>query len=201
MIRPRSLLALWGWLVVRTLLRRRWLQLLLLRSESGGWRVSPAFRATWADLVARMPLAGLRPLAPSVEEWDARCGELLALLRRCTVVVGRGAGAVQPPRFLVTRLPPTVPKHPMQNLWHAIEPKFLAEDVASVSQDWRRGAGSTQVSLAAVMAPCVWLTSPPAPLSLHARPLPERSSSMNSVCTTRPIKRRPSYGPGLWTAA
>ena len=33
MIRPRSLLALWGWLVVRTLLRRRWLQLLLLRSE------------------------------------------------------------------------------------------------------------------------------------------------------------------------
>ena len=276
--------------------------------------MSPAFRATWADLVARMPLAGLRPLAPSVEEWDARCGELLALLRRCTVVVGRGAGAVQPPRFLVTRLPPTVPKHPMQNLWHAIEPKFLAEgvasvsqdrrrgagstpvsaaplppppalgspvapfvraslaafpcgaraplerglhrllvwcppapdgdwavsrwriasrdwpplkatrtstvpkhpmqnlwhaiepkflaeDVASVSQDWRRGAGSTQVSLAAVMAPCVWLTSPPAPLSLHARPLPERSSSMNSVCTTRPIKRRPSYGPGLWTAA
>ena len=143
MIRPRSLLALWGWLVVRTLLRRRWLQLLLLRSESGGWRVSPAFRATWADLVARMPLAGLRPLAPSVEEWDARCGELLALLRRCTLVVGRGAGAVQPPRFLVTRLPPTVPKHPMQNLWHAIEPKFLAEGVASVSQVWRRGAGST----------------------------------------------------------
>jgi len=314
MIRPRSLLALWGWLVVRTLLRRRWLQLLLLRSESGGWRVSPAFRATWADLVARMPLAGLRPLASSVEEWDARCGELLALLRRCALVVGRGAGAVQPPRFLVTRLPPTVPKHPMQNLWHAIEPKFLAEgvasvsqdrrrgagstpvstaplppppalgspvapfvraslaalpcgaraflerglhhllvwcppapdgdwavsrwriasrdwpplkatrtstvpkhpmqnlwhaiepkflaeDVASVSQDRRRGAGSIQVSLAAVMAPCVWLTSPPAPLSLHARPLPERSSSMNSVCTTRPIKRRPSYGPGLWTAA
>ena len=130
--------------------------------------MSPASRATWADLVARMSLAGLRPSAPSVEEWDARCGEILALLRRCTLVVGRGAGAVQPPRFLVTRLPPTVPKHPMQNLWHAIEPKFLAEGVASVSQDRRRGAGSTQVSLAAVMAPFVWLTSPlPPPRPTH----------------------------------
>ena len=67
-----------------------------------------------------------------------------------------------------------VPKHPMQNLWHAIEPKFLAEDVASVSQDRRRGAGSTQVSLAAVMAPCVWLTSPPAP-PLVPRTAPSRA--------------------------
>ena len=39
----------------------------------------------------------------------------------------------------------TVPKHPMQNLWHAIEPKFLAEGVAPVSQDRRRGAGSFQL--------------------------------------------------------
>ena len=63
---------------------------------------------------------------------------------------------------------PTVPKHPMQNLWHAIEPKFLAEGVASVSQDRRRGAGSTQVSLAAVMAPFVWLTNPlPSPRPTH----------------------------------
>ena len=71
----------------------------------------------------------------------------------------------------------TVPKHLMQNLWHAIEPKFLAEGVASVSQDRRRGAGSTQVSFAAAMAPCAWLTSAsssPASLarrSPSARPL------------------------------
>jgi hypothetical protein len=125
--------------------------------------VSPASRATWADLVARMSLAGLRPSAPSVAEWDTRCGETLALLRRCTLVVGRGAGAVQPPRFLVTRLPPTVPKHPMQNLWHAIEPKFLAKGVASVSQDRRRGAGSTPVSTAPLPPPSA-LGSPVAPL-------------------------------------
>ena len=66
------------------------------------------------------------------------------------------------PPLKATRTP-TVPKHPMQILWHAIEPKFLAEGVASVSQDRRRGAGSTQVSLAGVMAPCVWLISPPTP--------------------------------------
>ena len=71
------------------------------------------------------------------------------------------------PPLKATR-PSTVPKHPMQNLWHAIEPKFLAEGVASVSQDRRRGAGSTQVSLAAVMAPFVWLTSPlPPPRPTH----------------------------------
>ena len=32
-----------------------------------------------------------------------------------------------------------VPKHPMQNLWHAIKPAFFAENVTSVSQDRRRG--------------------------------------------------------------
>ena len=64
MIRLRSLLALWGWLVVRTLLRRRWLQKLLLRNESKGWRVSPASRTAQADPVAR-----------------------------CTAGVGRGLGA------------------------------------------------------------------------------------------------------------
>ena len=158
-------------------------------------------RATWADPVARLLFAWSYPLAHSVEEWETKCGGISALPCRCTASVGRGSAACQPTSGLATKLPSTVPKHPMQNLWHAIEPKFLAEGVASVSQDRRRGAGSTQVSLAAVMAPCVWLTSPPAPLSPHARPLPERSSSMNSVCTTRPIKRRPSYGPGFWTAA
>ena len=83
MIRPRSLLALWGWLVVRTLLRRRWLQLLLLRSESGGWRMSPAPRTAQADPVAR-----------------------------CTAGVGRGLGACEPPISLVTGLQPAVPSHP-----------------------------------------------------------------------------------------
>jgi len=37
---------------------------------------------------------------------------LLALPRSCTLAVGRGAGAAQPPRCLVTKLPPTDPSHP-----------------------------------------------------------------------------------------
>ena len=57
--------------------------------------------------------------------------------------LGQVPGASQPPRGFVSKLFPTVPKHPMQNLWHAIKPEFLAEGVASVSQDRRRGAGST----------------------------------------------------------
>ena len=159
MIRPRSLLALWGWLVVRTLLRRRWLQLLLLRSESGGWRVSPAFRATWADLVARMPLAGLRPLASSVEEWDARCGELLALLRRCALVVGRGLGACEPPISLVTGLQPAVPSRPC---WGA----YLFSSKVSVAcgqqLDWR-GVRHTR-ELCGDADPCGHLRESYAPL-------------------------------------
>ena len=161
--------------------------------------MSPASRATWADLAARMSLAGLRPSAPPVEEWDARCGEILALLRRCTLVVGRGAGAVQPPRFLVTRLPPTVPKHPMQNLWHAIEPKFLAKGVASVSQDRRRGAGSTPVSTAPLPPPSA-LGSPVAPLvraSLAALPRGARAlrvRGLHHFLGWRPP--RPNWGLG-----
>ncbi len=126
-----------------------------------------------------------------------RCGEIFGLPRRCAATVGRGPGACQPPSGLVTKLPSTVPKHPMQNLWHAIEPKFLAEGVAPVSQDRRRGAGSTQVSFAAVMVPCAWLTTAsPSPASL-ARPLPERSSSMSSVWPARPTKRGSFSGLGL----
>ena len=56
----------------------------------------------------------------------------------------------------------TVPKHPMQNLWHAIKPEFLAEGVASVSQDRRRGTGSTPVSTAPLL-PFPALGSPIAP--------------------------------------
>ena len=57
----------------------------------------------------------------------------------------------------------TVPKHPVQNLWHAIEPKFLAEGVASVSHDRRRGGGSTPVSSAPLPLPSA-LGSPVAPI-------------------------------------
>ena len=59
-----------------------------------------------------MPLSGSRPSAPPVEELGARWGEILALPRSCTLAVGRGAGAAQPPRCLVTKLPPTDPSHP-----------------------------------------------------------------------------------------
>ena len=45
------------------------------------------------------------------------------------------------------------PQAPMQSLWHAIQPEFLAEGVVPVCQDRRRGAGSTQVSPDAVLAP------------------------------------------------
>ena len=77
--------------------------------------------------------------------------------------LGQVPGASQPPRGFVNKLFPTVPKHPMQNLWHAIKPEFLAEGVASVSQDRRRGAGSTPVSTAP-LPPSPALGSPIAPL-------------------------------------
>ena len=111
-------------------------------------------------------------MVPSVEEWEIKCGGISALPCRCTATVGRGSAACQPTSGLVTKLPSTVPKHPMQNLWHAIEPKFLAEGVASVSQDRRRGAGSTPVSTASLPLPPA-LGSPVAPLvraSLAALP-------------------------------
>ena len=104
--------------------------------------MSPASRATQADPVARMLLAGSRLSAPQVMEWEARCGGFVVLPCRCTATVGRRPRVSQLPRGFVTRLLPTVPKHPMQSLWHAIEPEFFALGVAPVSQDRRRGAGS-----------------------------------------------------------
>ena len=68
---------------MRTSSRRRWLQKLLLRNESEGWRVSPAPRTAQADPVAR-----------------------------CTAGVGRGLGACEPPISLVTGLQPAVPSRP-----------------------------------------------------------------------------------------
>ncbi len=65
------------------------------------------------------------------------------------------------PPFKATRTS-TVPNHLTQNLWHAIEPKFLADGAASVSQDRRRGAGSTPVSTAPLPLPPA-LSSPVAP--------------------------------------
>ena len=120
-------------------------------------RMSPASRATQADPVARTLLAGSRLSALQVMEWEARCGGLGVLPCRCTATVGRRPGVSQLPRGFVNRLLPTVPKHPMQSLWHAIEPEFLALGVAPVSQDRRRGAGSNPVSAASLPPP------PPAP--------------------------------------
>jgi hypothetical protein len=132
--------------------------------------MSPAPRATQADPVARMLLAGSRLSAPHVMEWEARCGGFGVLPCRCTVTVGRRPGVSQLPRGFVNRLLPTVPKHPMQSLWHAIEPEFLALGVAPVSQDRRRGAGSNPVSAASL--------PPPPPLHpAHPRSLPPASCS------------------------
>ena len=159
----------------------------------------PALGSPLAPLV-RAPLAAL----PCGARVLLECGLRRLFIRRPPAPDGKWAVARWRiasrdwPPLKATRIL-TVPKHPMQNLWHAIEPKFLAEGVASVSQDRRRGAGSTQVSFAAVMAPCAWLTSaPPSPASL-ARPLPERSSSMSSVCPARFTKRGSSSGLGLRT--
>ena len=74
--------------------------------------MSPTARVAWADPVARLLLAGSHALAPSVEEWEMRCGGNFALRRRCAATVGRGPGACQPPRGLVTKLPSTAPSHP-----------------------------------------------------------------------------------------
>ena len=67
--------------------------------------------------------------------------------------------------------------------------------MASVCKDWRRGAGSSQVSIAAVLAPCAWLTNAPS-LLLCARP--SRALVRHEFCCiARPSKRLPFYGPGL----
>ena len=96
--------------------------------------MSPAPRTTQADLVARLPFAGLRLPASPVEEWDARWGKCLALPRSCTLVVGRGVGAAQPPRCLVAKLPPTDPGH---SCWGGY-PFSSRVSVASGQQlDWR----------------------------------------------------------------
>jgi hypothetical protein len=118
-----------------------------------------------------------------------RCGGLSALSRRCAATEGRGPRACQPPSGLVTKLPPTVPKHPMQNLWHAIEPKFLAEGVASVSQDRRRGAGSTPVSTAPLPPPTA-LGSPVAP--------PVRASLAVLPCGARALLERGLHHLLVW---
>ena len=160
--------------------------------------MSPASRATQADPVARMLLAGSHPLASSVEEWETWRGGSFAIPRRCTAFVGRGPRASQPPSGLVFRLPSTVPKHPMQNLWHAIEPEFLAEGVASVCQDRRRGAGSTPVSTASLPLPPA-LGSPLAPLvraSLAALPCGARVLLERGLCCL--LIRRPPTPDGVW---
>ena len=177
--------------------RRRGRRKLLPRSESGGGWVSPAPRIAQADPAARSPPAGLSQLAPPAEGWETRCGEVPALLRRCAVPVGRGPGASHPPRGSVNKLLPTVPKHPMQNLWHAIKPEFLAEGVASVSQDRRRGAGSTPVSTAP-LPPTPALGSPMAPLvrSLSAAPLCGARMVLKLVLHRPSTRRRPALGGG-----
>ena len=128
-----------------------------------------------------------------------RCGGIFcALPSRCAATVGRGPGVCQPPSGLVTKLPPTVPKHPMQNLWHAIEPKFLAEGVASVSKDRRRGAGSTPVSTASLPLPPA-LGSPVAPLvraSLAVLPCGARVLLERGL--RRLFIRRPPAPDGEW---
>ena len=118
--------------------------------------MSPTSRAAKAKLVARLQRAVSHASAPPVEDWEAQCGGILAFSRRCTATAELGPNASQPPSGFVARPPSTAPKHLMRNLWHAIEPEFPAEGVASVSQDRRRGAGSTQLNFAAVMAPCAW---------------------------------------------
>jgi len=169
--------------LVRTLSRRLWLRRLLLllllwrRSESGGaGRMSPASRAAQAEPVAWMLLAGPRLSAPPVKEWEAWCGGIGFLSCRCTATAGR-PGASHPPRGSASRLFPTVPKHPLQSLWHAIEPEFLASGVAPVSQDRRRGAGSNPVSSASLPPP------PPAPGSPTVPP--SRVSLAAPLCGAR----------------
>ena len=135
-------------------------------------RMSRASRVTQADPVAQTLLAGSRLSAPQVMEWEARCGGFGVLPCRCTATVGRRPGVSQLPRGFVNRLLPTVPKHPMQSLWHAIEPEFLALGVAPVSQDQRRGAGGRQQSSECCLA------APAPPLHpAHPRSLPPASCS------------------------
>ena len=93
------------------------------------------------------------------------------------------------------------PKHPMQNLLHAMETEFLAEGAASVCKDRCRGGGSTQVRFAAILNPCAWLTNASLVPSPYRRPFPECQCSMSLVFTAHPFKRRPSYGPGLRISA
>jgi len=139
--------------------------------------VSLALGTAQADPAARSPPAGLSQPAPPADGWETRCGEIPALLRRCAVLVGRGPGASHPPRGSASRLFPTVPKHPLQSLWHAIEPEFLASGVAPVSQDRRRGAGSNPVSSASLPPP------PPAPGSPTVPP--SRVSLAAPLCGAR----------------
>ena len=158
--------------------------------------MSPTSRAAKAKLVARLQRAVSHASAPPVEDWEAQCGGILAFSRRCTATAELGPNASQPPSGFVVRLPSTVPKHPMRNLWHAIEPEFPAEGVASVSQDRRRGAGSTPVSTASLPLPPT-LGSPfaslSAPPSLAALPYGARTYLVRGVHSPR--LRRP---PPLW---
>ena len=96
--------------------------------------MSPTARAAWADPVARLLLAGSHPLAPSVEEWEMRCGGLFALPRRCTATVGRGLGDSQPPSGLVTKLPSTAPNHPR---WVAYLYSSRVSVACGQQLDWR----------------------------------------------------------------
>ena len=120
--------------MVRTLSRRRWLQRLLLRNESGGWRARLTARVAWADPVARLLFAGSHPLAPSVEGWETRRGGSFALPRRCPVSGGRGPRASQPPSGLVFRPPPAVPSHPR---WGAYLYSSRVSVACGQQLDWR----------------------------------------------------------------
>jgi len=159
--------------------------------------VSLTVRATKANLVARLQRAVSRPLAPPVEEREAQYGGVSPPPRRCTA--GLGSGGSQPPSGFIVKLPPTVPKHPMQNLWHAIEPEFLAEGVASVSQDRRRGAGSTRVSTASLPLPHA--IGSPLALSFAPRPRPslmELASPWSAWCTALVCDAPPPRWDGEW---
>ena len=96
--------------------------------------MSPTARAAWADPVARLLLAGSHQLAPSVEEWEMRCGRISALPRWCTATVGRGPGACQPLSGLVSKLPPTAPSHPR---WVAYLYSSRVSVACGQQLDWR----------------------------------------------------------------